>query len=45
MEGAMIMTMDSALENLQATAEPRYKDSDLNEAQTDAALFDLSLLL
>ena len=30
------MTMDSALENLQATAE-RYKDSDLNEAQTDAA--------
>ena len=30
------MTLGSAFENLQATAE-RYKDSELNEAQTDAA--------
>lgn len=30
------MTLENALENLQATAE-KYKDSDLNEAQTDAA--------
>ena len=30
------MTLENALENLQTTAE-KYKDSDLNEAQTDAA--------